>query len=263
MAESAYGKGDIHVLRPLTQYARWLEHMDRYATARALYARSLAIAEQTAGQDSLLTVEPLQGIARTYRLEFVNGAEDETTAAAGDPFAPGADFAPTGMNTQRLNPDGERALQIALQSIDKAQPVDHLRRGATLVELGEWYLCSGVPTKALQTYHDAWKDLSAGGSTALLSSPRQIAYRAPSAAITRTHLTERDNVEEHFVEVTFTVTKDGRTTDVNTTSTDAPESQQRAVLAAVKKARYAPRFENGEPADTSNVHLKERLVVKK
>jgi tetratricopeptide (TPR) repeat protein len=263
IAESAYGKTDVRVLRSLDRYARWLERMGRYTTARALHARALSIAEQGGGRGTVLAVDPLNGIARTYRLEFVNGPEDDQQGPTGDPFAPGSDFAPSSMNTQRLNPDGERALLLALQAIDKAQPVDHLRRGVTLVELGDWYMSGGVGTKALQTYRDAWKDLSEGGSTAALATPRQLAYRAPTASITRSRLSERDNVEEHFVEASFTVTRDGRTTDVTTFASDAPESQQRIVVSAVKKARYAPRLENGEPVDTQGFKLRERLLSKK
>jgi hypothetical protein len=167
------------------------------------------------------------------------------------------------MNSQRLNPDGERALLLAVQAIDKAQPADHLRRGATLVELGDWYMCGALPAKALQSYRDAWKDLTLGGSTAPLAAPRQLAYRAPSSSVSRSRLTERDNIEEHFIEARFTVTREGRTADVTTSATDATESQQKIVLAAVKRARYAPRFENGEPADTQDVKLRERLISKK
>jgi hypothetical protein len=70
-------------------------------------------------------------------------------------------------------------------------------------------------------------------------------------------------MEEHFVEASFTVTRDGRTTDIVASDTDATESQQKAVLSALRKARYAPRLENGEPADTVGVKFRERLLSKK
>jgi hypothetical protein len=35
------------------------------------------------------------------------------------------------------------------------------------------------------------------------------------------------------------------------------------VIAAVKRARYAPRFEDGEPVDTIGVTLRERIVMKR
>jgi hypothetical protein len=48
-----------------------------------------------------------------------------------------------------------------------------------------------------------------------------------------------------------------------TSQTDASESQQKAVLAAVRKAHYAPRLENGEPVDTTGVKFRERMLSKK
>jgi tetratricopeptide (TPR) repeat protein len=263
VAETAYGKADFHVLRPLDRSAHWQERMGRFTTARVLYARALQIAEQAEGDASLRTVDPLEGIARTYRLEFLNGGDsNQAQASIADPFAPAPELDPAVANSQRLNPDGERAILLALSALDKAHPVDHMRRGGALVELGDWYVSGGVLPRGLQAYREAWKEFELAGSTAVLAAPRQLAYRAPLASVTRTKA-DRDNMEEHFVEVSFTVTKDGRTTDVSTSDTDATESQQKVVLAALRKARYAPRLENGEPADTRGVKFRERLLSKK
>jgi tetratricopeptide (TPR) repeat protein len=100
VAETAYGRMDARMLKPLDQYGRWLEQIGRYTSARLLYARALTIAEQTAGRGSLTAVEPLLGIARTYRLEFVNGAEEAPVSP--DAFA-GPDPSSLG-DSQRLNP---------------------------------------------------------------------------------------------------------------------------------------------------------------
>jgi len=261
VAEAAYGRTDLRVLRPLARSAHWHERMGRYATARILYARALQIAEQVEGSTSIRTVEPLEGIARTYRLEFVNGEPSESQAMA-DPFAPAPELDPAVANSQRLNPDGERAILLALRAIDKAQPVDHMRRGVALVELGDWYMSGGVLPRGLQAYQEAWRDFELGGSTTALAAPRQLAYRPPSSSVARARV-DRDNMDEHFVEASFTVTKDGRTTDITTFDTDATESQQKAVLSAIRKARYAPRLENGEPVDTEGVKFRERLLSKK
>jgi TonB family protein len=263
VAETAYGKADLHLLRPLDRSAHWQEKMGRYTTARVLYARALQIAEQAGEGSSLRTVDPLEGIARTYRLEYVNGGDTGLgQTSLTDPFAPLPEFDPSIENSQRLNPDGERAILLALRAIDKAQPADHMRRGLALVELGDWYVSGGVIPRGLQAYREAWKEFELGGSTEALAAPRQLAYRAPLASVTRSKA-DRDNMEEHFVEVTFTVTKEGRTTDVTTSETDASESQQKAVLAAVRKARYAPRLENGEPVDTTGLTFRERMLSKK
>jgi tetratricopeptide (TPR) repeat protein len=262
VAEAAYGKTDLHVLRPLDRSARWHERMGRYTTARILYARALQIAEQAGGSGSIRTVEPLEGIARTYRLEYVIGGDQSVSQAVADPFKPAPEVEPAIANSQRLNPDGERAILLALRTIEKAQPVDHMRRGVALVELGDWYMSGEEPPRGLQAYREAWRDFELGGSTAALAAPRQLAYRPPSASVTRAK-GDLDNMDEHFVEVSFTVTKDGRTADVTTSDTDATESQQKAVLSAIRKAHYAPRLQNGEPADTEGVKFRERLLSKK
>ena len=263
VAETAYGKTDLRVLRPLNRSAHWQERMGRYTTARILYARALQIAEQTESGVSVHTIEPLEGIARTYRLEFVNGGDPhEIQANMADPFAPAPELDPAVANSQRLNPDGERALLLALRAIDNAQPVDHMRRGVALVELGDWYLSGGELPRGLQAYREAWKNFELGGSTAALTAPRQLAYRPPLSSVTRAK-GDHDNMEEHFVEASFTVTKDGRTTDVVASESDATESQQKAVVMAVRRARYAPRLENGQPVDTPGVKFRERVLSKK
>jgi tetratricopeptide (TPR) repeat protein len=251
VAETAYGKADLHVLRPLDRSAHWHEKMGRYTTARILYARALQIAEQAGGTGSISTVGPLEGIARTYRLELVNGADGSNPDAGPDPNAPA-----------QLNPDGERAILMALRAIDKTEPLDHMRRGLALVELGDWYMCAGVLSRGLHSYEYAWKEFELGGSTEPLAAPRQLAYRAPLASVSRAKA-EHDNLEEHFVEVTFTVTKEGRTAEFTTSDTDATVSQQKVVLSAIRRARYAPRLQNGEPTDTPGVKFRERLLSKK
>jgi TonB family protein len=62
--------------------------------------------------------------------------------------------------------------------------------------------------------------------------------------------------------VKFTVTKDGRTDDVQLAGGDAPESAQRSTVSAIKKARYSPKFEAGEPVEAQGVTLREKILVK-
>lgn len=257
IAENSFGRTDGRMLGPLDRYARWLERIGRYTTARLLYARALSIAERTAGRGSLQTVSPLQGIARSYRLEFLNGPEQE--GGDGEPFG-NASLADSS-NVLRLNPDGERALRMALQTLERSQPVDHQRRGETFVELGDWFTSGGAFTKGVENYREAWKELSQAGSTAVLDAPRLIAYRPPPSSVQRSSLNV-ENSEEHFVEVKLTVTPEGRTSDVELVSSDAPESMQKSVLSSARKARYSPRFENGEPVATQGVTLRERVLVR-
>jgi len=184
VAESAFGSNDVRVIRPVDGYAHWLEHMGRYAAARAQYARELIVAENSGSRAPGLVVDPLRGIARTYRLEALNGGEEESGPVA-DPFAqPGLPLL-SPRDSHALNPDGERALNIALRSIDKIQPPDHRNRGLTLMELGDWYLCAGQLEKGLAQYRDAWKELAQAGATAVLSAPRPAGRTPPRSPRSR------------------------------------------------------------------------------
>jgi len=258
VAETSYGRMDARMLKPLDRYGRWLEAIGRYTSARLLYARALTIAEQTSGRGSLVAVEPLLGIARSYRLEFVNGAEE--VPAAQDAFS-NPDLTGISSDSQRLNPDGERALRLALQAIEKNQPVDHKRRGDTLLELGDWYMSASGLVRGIETYSDAWKEYVQAGDTTVLTQPRLLVYRPPPTSSKRSSL-KPDESEERFVEVKFNVLKDGRTDAVEVAGGDAPESAQRAMVSAVKKARYSPKFEAGEAVETRGMILREKILVK-
>lgn len=260
VAESTYGRTDPRMLGPLDRYARWYEFVGRYTTSRVLHARALSIAEH-GGRGTPVSVPALRGIARTYRLEFLNGAE-EPGEAGSDPFDSKGWLPPDHSDSVRLNPDGERALRLALTAIDKVEPIDRAQRGETLVELGDWYLSGSATARALDTYREAWKDLALGGSTKVLEAPRLLAYRPPVASTTRSRL-DPATADSSSMEVSFTVTREGRTTNVVTVSSDAPESTANSMLNAVRKARYAPRLENGEPAETQGVTMTERLLTVK
>jgi tetratricopeptide (TPR) repeat protein len=262
VAESAWGSTDSRVIRPVDRYAHWLEHMARFPSARAEYARELTIAEGAGSRAARLVIDPLLGIARSYRLEAMIG-NDEEAAQYVDPFAQSGVGVVTERGLRGLNPDGEKALLLALQTIDKMHPADHPIRGTTLMELGDWYLCADQADKSLTRYRDAWKEFQQAGSTTALDVPRQLAYRAPASSASRSPLAERDNTDEHAVQATFTVKRDGHTANVITNTSDATAAQQKIVLAAVRRARYAPRLQNGEPVDTEDVTLLEKLLSKR
>jgi hypothetical protein len=196
-------------------------------------------------------------------LEALNGPEEEPRSEApGFSDFGSFEFSPFAMNTRGFNSDGERCLLDAVQALAKEQPINHARLGETGVDLGDWYLSSGDSVRAMAAYRAAWKELQLGGSTQLLAEPRQLAYRPPQASITRARLDPKD-AEEHLVEVHFTVLPDGHTSDFATAASDAPEQLQKAVTVAVKRARYGPRLEDGEPVATTDVVLRERVVAKR
>jgi hypothetical protein len=96
----------------------------------------------------------------------------------------------------------------------------------------------------------------------LLEQPRLLAYRPPASSIQRSRLNPEE-ADEYVVEAVLTVTAEGRVANVVTRSENASESMQRSVATAARKARYSPRFENGQPVATENVIIRERLLVRR
>jgi tetratricopeptide (TPR) repeat protein len=262
IAETAYGRGDPRMLGAYDFLARWYEYVGRYTTARIEHMRALRLAEATSGRGSAATIEPLRGVARAYRLEYLYGPEVTQESTSTDPVLfstnPG-----TGQTATRLNPEGERALQLALQAARKASPPVPAQLGATLVDLGDWKLTAGDGRGARDTYREAWKALEAAGNTKAVEAPRQLRYKPPASSIARFTGGNVEDYDEFTIEAKFTVRADGRTAEVVIAPTEAPAEFPEGVEAAVRKAIYAPRLESGEPVETTGVTLTEHVLVRK
>src|SRR5258708_31819139 len=132
--------------------------MGRCPSARAQYARELTIAEGAGSRAARMVIDPLLGIARSYRLEAMIG-NDEEAAQYADPFGQPSVGVLGDHGGHGLHPDGEKALLLALQTIDRMRPPDHQLRGTTLMELGDWNLCADQTDHNLPRKREPWKDL--------------------------------------------------------------------------------------------------------
>ncbi|HKE43352.1 MAG TPA: tetratricopeptide repeat protein [Steroidobacteraceae bacterium] len=268
LAETTYGRDDPRILPALERTASWLESQGRFTTARQIHARALDIARK-GGETDMRMISPLRGIARTYRMEFLYGPErpEGSPENAGDiggvagPVSTPASA--NGVSTASvLNPDGENALEAAMKIYDAHPGEDNAGRGQTLIELGDWRITAGQWRQAMNTYRDAWKALSEPGApgTAALDSPYPVIYRAPS--ITRPPHEAADKYTPHYAEIEFTVTPEGRVRDAKLGDHDSSDTAGNSVLSAIKRARYRPRFVNGEPVETVGVRYKETIYVR-
>ncbi len=258
IAETAYGRDDQRLLGPLDRYARWYEFMGRYTTARVLHARGLQIAEKDGGQTSLRAVRPLRGLARTYRLEYIYGPEE----TAPDPTQR-SDAAGNNPSSGRLNPDGEKALQIAIATLNKQQPDGHQELGETLIDLGDWYLIAGVTSRSNDIYRLAWKQLSLAGLANQVEVPKVLSYRATPSSTLRMRPEKPAEFDTRTVETRLTIDVDGRVREAVSTASDAPEASVKAVLAALKRARYRPRIDASGAVETRDLPYTEKVYVRK
>jgi len=270
VVEHRYGVDDPRTLPVVSKLAEWYELTRRFVAARMLHLRIFRIASQTAEGRNATAIAALRGVARTHRLQFVLDPESVSTGpqtpglidreprrwpelSVFEPSAPGQSFGP------RLNSEGEQALRRALKIIEASPGVPAALRGAVHVDLGDWYMTARRPEEALRSYRAAWPLLPTSvldvNQNPLLQ-PRLIVYRAPESALRRRDL-PRDETVQRPVEFTFTVTARGEVREIVTVSSEANRNQEAAAREALQRAVYCPRFENGEPAETQGVRMRE------
>jgi TonB family protein len=262
IAETQFGKRDLRLLDPLNRFARWHESMGRYSTARGLHARALQLAEELSTDQPKVGVPALQGLARTWMLEAIYGPE----ATEGPPVEspdPGDSFSGS-PGQARLNPDGLRALTFAAEIARKTLPLDSKLLGETLAQVGDWHLLAGNLLRANSAYSESYAALNEAGPDArrLLDSPRRLIYRPPAISATRMRPLKPDEYVLTLVEMRLKIGKDGKVRDAVIGNSSAPENSNRAALLAARKARFAPRIENGQPVETEGVLMTEQLLIK-
>ena len=255
--EAAYGRNSPKLLDRLDKLARWYEAQRRYTTERAVYERSLTILGRSGSANDMRRVEPLRGIARSFRLEAFYGIEGADNAGTFNSGPTGAGVFNDGTSQRR----GESALTAALAVVEANSPVNHATRGAVLADLGDWFLTNNSLRRAYDNYAEAWKAFAAAGSTHYLEKPRPLAIRPSISSVDRSQL-EPAEAEVKLVEMRFTVDRDGRVDNVTSPTTDVPEPIVRNAVASMKRARFAPRIENGAAVPTENAAYVERVLVK-
>lgn len=251
IAVSSYATDIPRLVAALERNAGWFESMGRYSTARAVHTRTLLIASNVSQEKNLLMVEPLRGIARVHRLEFINGLENPVGDAYGS------------SSHSRPSREGETALKLVLEIVaahPESGAADHAR---ALMDLGDWRMFAGYPDQALETYREAWEALCGpgAGGTAAFNVPVQVFYRPLGSA--RPPATDAEGFVEHFVEVEFTVAADGRVRDLTLVASDLPEKSSRRIVRVIKEARYRPRFVGGAAVATPGVKFRETIYLRK
>jgi tetratricopeptide (TPR) repeat protein len=267
--EQQFGKDDLRVLPALDRRARWFETTGRYREALEMHRRALELVYAQGGKADVRAVGPLRGIGRTYMLEFVHGAQfldrvgtpERPLRLVGDTYTPPPTFPGGGGPAYtQPRPRGEEALLEALKLLaTQTDAASAALRAATLVELGDYYLVGDQFEQALPRYRDAWRQMtSARLSTAAFSEPVRLMFRAPADAWgRRPEATDTTPATEHFVELEYTVTREGKAENVRAVSSDVSGSTERSVVIVMRNARFRPRFVDGEPVSTTALRVRQ------
>lgn len=272
ISEHQYGTGDQRLFPALQQLGRWYTNTGRRAAARQVWERLRTIMADPARPDPVGQIVALRGIAETYRLDFQYGAEPVEAPLPGD-TAMRRD--PLEMDAARrlasplgpdyvLNSAGQDALERALALAEQLPTSSPVARAVVLVDLGDWQLVAGRLDRALSYYGRALPLLpllppdsaTAESSEGPLSRPTMLLYRPPAASMRLRDQAPALVVEKYAV-AEFTVTNDGHVRDAKIVEGDATDSQRAALLSAIGRATYRPRFADGKPVATEKVRYRE------
>jgi tetratricopeptide (TPR) repeat protein len=255
IGERSFGRDDPRMVPVLCTVGDWYVQANLLTAARDKYRSALEIVENKLGKNSLNAVEPLRGLANSYVSELlaVNTGprtEDRTNAI-------GLSNDSRATNPRFLNPEGDRALARALKIIDSNTDTPPSLLVATLLQQGDLLQLRNNFDQALPYYRRAAATMIADpkakpGAVNPLEFPAQVYFPLPLLAI-RNLNRPPEEVVERFVQAEFTVTQQGGVKDVKVTEQDATPRQISETLEAVRAARYRPKFENGEPVETTAV----------
>ena len=251
----------------MERQARWQEAQHQFTAARHIWAQAIELTRRAGDVRDIRQVNQLSGMARCYRNEYLYGsAESGADAPDADPFQLGG---PTLGRSQprRLDADGQHLLDTALNLLQNAQgPLGTKLRRDTLIDLGDWLWVGGDYKAAAVRYATAWdllttRERASDGPDNPLAQPVLLYYEEPRAAVRNPKAKPEDLVQK-FVEMEYPVNDRGRVGDIKVTNSDASESQQKSVMAAVHRALYRPRLVDRKPAATGGVKMREIVYAK-
>ena len=259
--EQRYGQNDMRMLPTLEEAARRYEQGGLYLSARKLHRRAVDIARRNAGDDDLALIGPLRGIARAFRLEYVYGLAMPDVEDIPYSAAEIVSYATFNGTDTRLDPLGERSLDRAVDILRNHPDADPEVFHDTLLELGDWHQLASQHRTALRVYRELWRVLNTAEPTAdasrnleLLSNPSALVARHRTGVRLRRPPADVERYQQYTVDLKYTVTREGRVKDIAVIESNAPRDIEIKVARDLKQTRYRPRFLDGEPVDTADLH---------
>lgn len=262
-AEVRFGANDPRLLPALDRLARWYEETSRPAQARLLHRRAFTIATEPKRTTATGAVRALIGVARTYFVEYRDGPEVQESMDAGTAnFHFGAETKglPQPGNLYYLDPQAERALQLALEIADRAQQATLQEEAASAY--GDYLLLDGRAAAAEKQFSRAALLRTARVAAGLVSPLEPDPLAAPKALLVRRPLFVRRNeqaapeaVDLHTTVVNLSVTPQGKVAQPQVASSDLSSTHQRQWISALERAVYRPRYVDGKATLTEGVEV--------
>ncbi len=261
LGEQTFGREDVRLLPAIDRAARWYEQAGRYISARQLHSRGVRVAERAGSENDLRLIEPLRGIARAYRLEYMHGLNPiDLREHQISVLRSTAQLAEPRIRLDRIGTNALRRAQKILQQHADADPTPVVD---TLLDLGDWYQTANARRDALLTYKAAWAAAQSPGYDGGVSfdEPLPVVYRTSAGVALRRPPPSREGFRRYWVEFEFTVTRDGLVKDITVLDSDASRALQDWLRADLQRTRYRPRFKEGEPVDAPRLRLRQGMYL--
>ncbi|HEY8569317.1 hypothetical protein [Microbulbifer sp.] len=262
-----YGEKDPRMLPIINQLSSW--HLQAYIdeqgttlfehliNATNLYALAVDIISQNFGANDLRLVDALRGLKATnYYLATYDG-EPQEAVVINTSFG-GGDLSPdrrAQLDHYRMNSfsSGKTAITKIMDVYQKNPASPPAASAKAKVELGDWYMMFNKWHSARETYGEAYQALWDNGAT---NREIEEIFGRPAALPTLPFLEEdREVLANSYVTVSYDVTAFGKARNIRIISAKPEDkvSIRSRVRNVLQKAKFRPRFENGEPVETTGI----------
>lgn len=276
VAEKTYGEGSPKIIPVLCDLGDFFSETGKAPEAHVTFNAALSIVGAGDSMTDPIIVEPLRGIARTYMRKMSYPEAWLRPRSPPGCFNLGQECRPPFphdsdghliVEPRELNPEGERALQRALQIVhaDPSASTPQTRI-ETLLQMGDWHQINKSPREALPYYQRAWQlihttpDLPDSVTNAL-NVPLRVYY--PTPAIVAHVPMQAAEVRSHYVQVEFSIAADGSVSGARIVDHDTRDRYARDVLQAVRASRFRPRFIDGQAVATPRIAYREVFFTAK
>jgi len=279
-----YGEKDIHLLPVIDRVGLW--HINAYnqgesnnplahlLAAQDLYTDAVHIIETNKSENDPGLIAPLYRIMLTnyliaHNLSSSYPAQSDLRCSGSlfsrhDPFSDDCNYA-RGMTQDEVNRQdlfsisyrtGKKALTRIIEVYEKNPALPVTEHAMAYIRLGDWYMLFDRPSSAISTYAMAYtmvENIDSAVREKLFGAPRSLPETQPFL-----NGNDARKPAQKYVVVTMDITDTGKVRNVQVVESHPPNDDHMIFLVrnSLNTARFAPRFENGEPVPTSGYRKK-------
>jgi tetratricopeptide (TPR) repeat protein len=270
IVERSSGVESPQVIDRLESVGRWFTRVGAYEPGRQYLRAAVRMVEKKQGEKSIDLVGPLTAIAESFRRQLLDpDAMRESADADRDSMFhdPGSGATPQSHVPGLLAAEGERALERAVEVVDAQPAPSPLQVADVRTQMGDWYQTRLQIDRALPHYRIAWDaagkapDVNGKSVRELLFGRPVLLHYVRSSEWDRYARKPASEIQARSVDIELTVSGDGRVRARRIVANDGDTHMGEEALDAADTARYRPRFVDGTPVETNDVHLVQTYYV--